>query len=133
MIPEEQAGNTTVDPEVKAQKERRVYSAEYRRQILKEADDCKLGEVGALLRREGLYSSHLAKWRGQRAAGEMAGLASKQRGKKADPQARELVQLRKQVVRLNEKLVRAELIMTAQKKLADLLGLPMASLSEPNE
>ncbi len=133
MTPEEQPGNSTVDPEVSPQKERRVYSAEYRHRILKEADECKTGEVGALLRREGLYSSHLAKWRGQRAAGEMAGLASKKRGKQADPQAREIAQLRKVNVGLNQKLARAELIMAAQKKLADLVGLPMASPNEPNE
>lgn len=133
MTPEEHPGNTTVDPEVKPQKERRVYSAEYRRRILKEADDCKVGEVGALLRREGLYSSHLTKWRRQRADGEMAGLASKKRGKKADPQAREIARLQKENASLNQKLARAELIMAAQKKLADLVGLPTASPNEPNE
>ena len=133
MTPEEQAGNTTIDPEVKPQKERRVYSAEYRRRILKEAEACKPGEVGALLRKEGLYSSHLTKWRRQRAAGEMAGLASKKRGKQADPQAREIAQLRKENLGLNQKLARAELIMAAPKKLADLVGLPMASPNEPNE
>ena len=133
MTLEEQGGNTTIDPEVKPQKERRVYSAEYRQRILKEADECKTGDVGALLRKEGLYSSHLAKWRGQRAAGEMAGLASKKRGKPADPQAREIAQLRKENLGLNQKLARAELIMAAQKKLADLVGLPMASPNEPNE
>jgi transposase len=129
---EEQPGNTSVDPEVKPQKERRQYSAEYRRRILKEADECKVGEVGALLRKEGLYSSHLTKWRRQREQGELAGLASQKRGKKADPQAREMAQLRKQIVGLNQKLERAELIMAAQKKLADLVGLPTSSLGEPN-
>ena len=133
MTPEEQVGNTTIDPEVKPQKARRVYSAEYRRRILKEAEACKTGEVGALLRKEGLYSSHLTKWRHQRSAGELAGLASKQRGKQADPQAREIAQLRKENLGLNQKLARAELIMAAQKKLADLVGLPMASPNEPNE
>ncbi len=133
MNPEEEAGNTTVDPEVKPQKERRVYSAEYRRRILKEADECEPGKVGGLLRKEGLYSSHLTKWRRQRAAGELAGLASKKRGKKADPQAHELAQLRKQIEHLNQKLARAELIMAAQKKLADLVGLPIPSPNEPNE
>jgi len=121
-----------VDPEVKPQKERRQYSAEYRRRILKEADECKVGEVGALLRKEGLYSSHLTKWRRQREQGELAGLGSQKRGKKADPQAREMAQLRKQIVGLNQKLERAELIMAAQKKLADLVGLPTSSLGEPN-
>ena len=132
MTPEEQAGKTAVDPEVKPQKERRQYSAEYRHRILKEADECKAGEVGALLRKEGLYSSHLTKWRRQREQGEMAGLASRKRGKKADPQGREMAQLRKQIVRLNQKLERAELIMAAQKKLADLVGLPTSSQGEPN-
>ena len=132
MTPEEQLGNTVVDPEVKPQKERRQYNAEYRRRILKEADACKVGEVGALLRREALYSSHLTKWRRQREQGEIAGLTGQKRGKKADPQAREMTQLRQQIVRLNQKLERAELIMAAQKKLADLLGLPTDPPIEPN-
>jgi len=132
MTLEEQAGNILVDPEVKPQKERRQYSAEYQRRILKEADECKQGEVGALLRKEGLYSSHLTKWRRQREQGEIAGLAGQQRGRKADPHARELIQLRQQIVRLNQKLERAELIMTAKKKLADALGLPIPSPIEPS-
>jgi transposase-like protein len=84
------------------------------------------------LQEDELYSSHLTKWRQQRERGEMAGLASQKRGKKADPQAREMAQLRKQIVRLNQKLERAELIMAAQKKLADLVGLPTSRLGEPN-
>jgi len=133
MMLEEQAGNTAVDPEVKPQKERRQYSADYRHRILQEADKCKVGEVGALLRKEGLYSSHLTKWRRQREQGELAGLASQKRGKKVNPQAREMAQMRKQIVRLNQQLERAKLIMAAQKKLADVLGLPTHLPSEPNE
>lgn len=125
MTHEEPAGNTTADPEVGIKTGRRQYSAEYRRSILKKVDECEVGEVGAVLRAEGLYSSHLSKWRRQREAGELAGLASQKRGQKADPRAREMAQLRKQIEGLNQKLARAELIMAAQKKLADLVGLPM--------
>jgi transposase len=133
LSPEDPIGNTSIDPEVGIKKERRQYSAEYRRKVLTEADQCKSGELGALLRREGLYNSHLSKWRHQRAAGEFAGLSPQKRGKKADPHAHELNRLRQQVTQLNQKLARAELIMAAQKKLADLLGLPICPSIEPNE
>ena len=96
-------------------------------------DQCKAGEIGAVLRQEGLYSSHLSKWRRQREQGELAGLSPRKRGQKADPHAKELIQLRKQVAELNQKLARADLIMDAQKKLADLLGLPTHNPIEPIE
>ena len=133
MTSEDSIGNTRIDPEAQIKKERRHYSAEYRRKVLTEADQCKSGELGALLRREGLYSSHLSKWRHQRDAGELAGLSPQKRGQKADPHAHELKRLRQQVGQLNQKLARAELIMAAQKKLADLLGLPICPPIEPNE
>jgi len=133
MTPEDLVGNPTVDPEVGIKKQRRHYSAEYRRKILIDAAGCKPGELGGLLRKEGLYGSHLSKWRRQWEHGELAGLTSHKRGPKADVHAAELIQLHQQIVRLNQKLARAELIMAAQKKLADVLGLPTHLPSEPNE
>jgi transposase-like protein len=77
-------GDPHPDPEVPAKAKRRQFSAEYRMRILREADACKVpGEVGALLRREGLYSSHLVLWRRQREAGALAGTRAKKRGPKA--------------------------------------------------
>lgn len=82
------------------------------------------GQVGALLRREGLYSSHLAKWRQQRARGQLEGLASKKRGRKAPDSAEvELARLQRENERLRSRLEQAELIINVQKKLSQLLGL----------
>ena len=83
------------DPEVSTKAKRRTFTAEYKRRILEEADGCTgRGEMGALLRREGLYSSHLTTWRRQREAGELAGLTPKKRGRKQDKEAAELAKLR---------------------------------------
>ena len=83
------------DPEVTPKAKRRRFSAEYKLRILAEADGCtQPGEIGALLRREGLYSSHLTTWRRQRDEGQLYGLTGKKRGRKADQQAAELAQLR---------------------------------------
>jgi transposase len=124
------------DPEVPLRAKRRQFSPEYKKRILEEADACtERGQIGALLRREGLYTSHLDKWRRQRAQGTLAGLAPKKRGRKPNPEAVELARLRRENERLQQKLHRAETIITFQKKLADLLGIPMDSpnLDEPNE
>ena len=86
------------------------------------------GERGALLRREGLYSSHLTNWRCELRAGALAGLKPKKRGRKSDPLAAENAQLKREIVRLQTKLERAETIIEVQKKLSQLLGLPT-----PNE
>ena len=84
------ASRTVPDPEVVVKAQRRHFTAEYKRRILQEADACtQSGEIGALLRREGLYSSHLNTWRHQRARGELQGLTPAKRGRKADPQAAE--------------------------------------------
>ncbi len=110
------------DPEVRTRARRRTFTAEYKRRILEEADRCTgRGEMGALLRREGLYSSHLTTWRRQREAGELAGLAPKKRGRKKDEEAAELANLRCENERLRKQLDQAELIIAAQKKLAQLL------------
>ena len=110
------------DPEVGTKAKRRTFTAEYKRRILAEADGCtKPGEVGALLRREGLYSSHLTAWRRQREAGGLAGLTPKKRGRKKDEEAAELARLRRENERLRKQLGQAELIIAAQKKLAQAL------------
>ena len=117
--------------------QRRRFTAEYKRRILQEAEACtQPGEVGALLRREGLYSSHLTTWRRQRTRGELQGLTPAKRGRKADPQAAEIARLQRENERLKAQLERAELITLAprcawrsagvdvQKKVSQMLGLP---------
>ena len=119
--------------EVVVKAKRRQHSAEYKLRILREVDKCKgKGEVGALLRREGLYSSLVSKWREQRERGGLTGLAEHRRGPKVDANAVEVARLQRENKRLQEKLERAELIIDVQKKVARLLGVPLAdnSLSE---
>jgi len=112
------------DPEVLAKAQRRQYSAEYKRRILQEYEACTgLGEKGALLRREGLYSSHLTTWRRQRERGELEGLAPQKRGPKADPHAAELARLQRENERLHKRLEQAELIIEVQKKVSQILGI----------
>ena len=118
------------DPEVAATAKRRQFSSGDKRRILAAADRCtEVGEIGALLRREGLYSSQLATWRKQRAATERAGLEPQKRGRKADPtlaEARRVATLTKENERLRRKLATAQTIIDVQKKLCTLLGLPTA-------
>lgn len=117
------------DPEVMTKAKRRTFSAEYKLRILDEAAACRTASVrGALLRREGLYGSHLTYWRRELRTGAMAGLKPKKRGPKADAHADEIAQLRRELARLQAKLERAETIIEVQKKLSLLLGL-----STPNE
>jgi len=121
------ANPTTVhpDPEVRPKAQRRQYTAEYKQRILDEANACTTpAQRGALLRREGLYSSHLTTWRQQRAQGILDGLAPKKRGVKSDPLALENAQLRDEIKRLEQQLQRAETIIEVQKKLSQLLGGP---------
>lgn len=110
------------DPEVAPVAQRRFFTRTYKLRILQQADSLtQLGEIGALLRAEGLYSSHLVTWRRQRESGE---LGVKKRGKKAaHPESRELVRLRADKERLQEELEKARAIIEVQKKLSDLLGL----------
>jgi transposase len=118
------ASPAKVDSEVNAKPERRKFSAEYKRRILEEADACtEAGQIGALLRREGLYSSNLVHWRRQRTEGALKALSPKKRGPKPDPLADENAALRRRVERLEAELKRAETIIEVQKKLSDLLGL----------
>jgi transposase len=112
------------DPEVPARTSRRQFSAAYKQRVLREADACPVGELGALLRREGLYSSHLVAWRRQRARGELAALAPRRRGRPAPaPEAQELARLRRENERLTRQLAAAETVIEVQKKVSALLGL----------
>ena len=124
------------DPEVVAKAKRRTFTAEYKQLILQEADSAAAtpGGVGALLRREGLYSSHLGNWRRERNQGIQEALASRKRGPKSqrDPLAEENQKLRRQVGQLTEKLRKAELIIDVQKKVAALLGHPIPEV-DPEE
>jgi len=110
---------------------RRTFTADYKLQILQEADAATApGAIGALLRREGLYSSLLAAWRHERAAGAMAGLTPKKRGpqaRKVSAEARRIQQLERDVERLRHRLKQAETIIEFQKKLNDLLGIPLST------
>ena len=119
------------DPEVVAQAKRRRFTAEYKLRVLAEVEQCQeAGAIGALLRREGLYSSHLTSWRRQRAADQLQGLRPKKRGRKPDPQAAELARLQRENERLKARLEQAETIIEVQKKLCRLLDLPIAEMGE---
>lgn len=112
--------------EVVPKAQRRQYTAEYKLDILQESEACSLpGEIGAMLRREGLYSQLLAKWRDQRECGSLSALSQHRRGPKVDEQAVELVRLQRENKRLLEKLKQAELIMDVQKKVAQMLGVTL--------
>lgn len=106
------------ETEVRPRTTRRRFTAAYKRKIVEAAAQCAHGEVGALLRREGLYSSYLAKWREEYAAGT---LSDKGRGPRANPNAADVKRLERENARLQRKLEQAEAIIDAQKKLARLL------------
>ena len=122
-------GKPIPDPAVSEKPVRRRFTAEYKLRILREADCCtESGQLGALLRREGLYSSHLTAWREQRNAGTLAGLTPKRRGRKATPDApliAENERLKRETRRLAEKLRQAETIIEVQKKLSEILQIPL--------
>jgi transposase len=117
------------DPEVVAGSKRRTFSAQYKLRILAEADAAAdhPGAIGALLRREALYSSHLTAWRRERQDGILKGLTPNKRGPKSkrDPQQEELQLLRRHNQRLSEELRKAEIIIDVQKKVGALLGWPL--------
>ncbi len=119
------------DPEVVGKPKRRRFTAEYRLRILEEMDRCtEPGEVGQLLRREGLYSSHLTTWRKARRDGALRGLASKKRGAKAkarNPLEPKVRQLETEVARLERELRKAHTILEVQEKVAGLLGFSLES------
>jgi transposase len=119
------------NPEVTARRPRRRFTSQYKLEVLRKADACtQSGQLGALLRKEGLYSSHLVTWRHQR----VAGLTPKKRGRKvtADPRVKQLerekANLETDKRRLERRLQRAETIIAFQKKVAELLGIPLKPL-----
>jgi transposase-like protein len=121
------------DPEVVAQAKRRRFTAEYKRRILTESDQAKgSGGIGALLRREGLYSSLLATWRRERAAGVLQALTPQKRGPKSkrDRVQEEVQKLQKENARLTDQLRKAAIIIDVQKKLGTLLGWPLPTQEE---
>ena len=117
----------TPDPEVVPKAKRRQFTADYKLRIIREADACtEPGQIGSLLRHEGLYSSYLSAWRRQQEAGQLQGLSSKKRGRKGqDSSVAELAQLQRENERLRARLEQAEIIIDVQKKLSKLLGLTM--------
>jgi transposase-like protein len=118
---------TVPDPEVVLKAQRRQFTANYKKRILAEADSVnEPGAIGAMLRREGLYSSHLTHWRQQRDLG----LSPHRRGPKPkqDPLLQEVRQLKQQNGQLTQRLARAELIIDVQKKVSLLLGIPLAAV-----
>jgi transposase-like protein len=122
------------ETEVSAKARRRQFTAEYKRRILAEAEACtKPGEIGALLRREGLYSSHLVQWRRDREGGALAGLAPKKRGPAAKvphPLEKKVLELQRENTRLERRAQRAEALVELQKKVSELLGI---QLPKPDE
>jgi transposase-like protein len=116
------------EPEVVPRATRRSFSAAYKLRIVEEADQCvERGQIGAMLRREGLYSSQLATWRREREAGVLHAMTPKKRGRKADQDAKdvEIAALRRENERLQKQLAQAELIIGVQKKLAEALELTL--------
>jgi transposase-like protein len=131
MIEVENGQREEMKTEVIVKAKHRQYSAEYKLRILRELDECQgKGEIGALLRREGLYSSLVSKWREQREKGSLSGLSGQRRGPKVDPHAAELARLQRENKRLKEELERAELIIEVQKKVAQLVGAKPAAQNE---
>lgn len=124
------------NPEVVADARRRTFTAEYKQRILLEADAAAAqpGGIGALLRREGLYSSHLVTWRRERQAGVLKGLTPHKRGPKSrrNAQAEEMQKLRRENQRLTEQLRKAEIVIDVQKKVGALLGWPLPK-ADPEE
>jgi len=117
------------DVEVVAKATRRRFTAAYKRKILRAADACtQPGAIGVLLRREGLYSSHLTTWRAQRERGELLGLAPKRRGpapKPKNPLMAKVAALEREVTRYKARTERAEALVALQKKVAELLGIAL--------
>jgi transposase-like protein len=136
--PERSGGASTSEAapptEVSAKAGRRRFTAEYKRRILREVDACtKPGDIGALLRREGLYSSRLSMWRLARDRGEIAGLNGKKRGPKPkqDPaRSQRIVELERENLKLKRHLEQAKAIIEIQKKVSQLLGIQLPETGE---
>ena len=122
------------DTEVVPKAKRRQFSIAYKKRILTEVDGCsEAGQIGSILRREGLYSSHLSTWRRQRERGELGGAPATNRGRPAKSASeQELVHLRQENERLQQRLAQAEAIIDIQKKVSQLIG-PILTDSQPGE
>ena len=129
MNPESTTSLLVPEVEVSAKAKRRVFTLEYKRRVLREADACtEPGEISALLRREGLYSSHLVVWRAARERGEIVGLAPKKRGRRArpaDPRDRTIRELERENAQLKARAERAEALVELQKKISAILGIAL--------
>jgi transposase-like protein len=126
-----ESAHAVPDPEVAARPKRRRFAAEYKLRILREADACKGGgEIGALLRREGLYSSHLVHWRRQREEAAQSQLKTRKRGPKAKVQDPRVKQLERENALLQRQLKRVALLLDIQKKAGEILGIPLKNLDD---
>jgi transposase len=125
---------SSMEVEVLAKAARRRFTAEYKLKVLREADHCKgSGEIGALLRREGLYGSSLSHWRKQRERGELAGLRGKRRGPRRpekNPLAERVRELELDNARLKRRAERAEGLVELQKKVSEILGIELGESAE---
>jgi transposase-like protein len=136
MVRVEKIARATLDAEVSEKPERRKFTADYKLKILKAADACENGdgELGKLLRTEGLYSSNLLTWRRQRDEGTLAALEPKRRGRKPtkgqDAVSLENERLRREVARLKHRLQQAEVIIDVQKKVSTLLGITLPKIDD---
>ena len=125
------SGEKVPDPEVVARPKRRRFTAEYKLRILREADACRgSGEIGALLRREGLYSSHLVLWRRQREQAAHTQLKSRKRGPQPKAQDPRVKQLERENAQLQRQLKRVALLLDIQKKAGEILGIPLKNLDD---
>ena len=133
-VPSVSGTSSPPDPEVPEKKPRRKYTAAYKLRILQEYDACTVpGEIGALLRREGLYHSNINTWLRQRDEGALHGLTPRKRGRKpkqVNPLAREVARLERENKKLSKKLQQAEIIIDVQKKISEILGIPQDSNGE---
>jgi len=127
-------GSRVGEVEVLAKPERRRFTLEYKRRVVREADSCKgPGEIGALLRHEGLYSSHLSAWRAARDRGELAGSSPRKRGPvptPVDPRDKRILELERENRKLLRRAERAEALVAVQKKVSELLGIQLDQQDE---
>jgi transposase len=130
-VPSSSARRTPPDPAVPEKAKRRKFTAEYKVRILRQVDRCKApGEIGAILRREGLYSSLLTEWRRQRDRVAKASLAATKRGPKARAVDPRVKQLERENAKLRRRNQRLEALVDIQKKASELLGIPLSPLDD---